>query len=206
MINVLELVLVLFLLVLNFGISAFNAFSVGISWAEVKQFGNIWQKLLLGCGFIMSVCGFMWCYTIVLAFGCLAIGWVDAPTAQAILNLGYLTIILPVLGTGLAIMVNSWMAFIRERSLLNGGLAAWNTFAMAWNTYSAISSVPGVVESLFGFLKGNKGKDAIVIAIVVVAIALGFLTTLTIVRFSARLHANSLLDRRDAMKVRGNGA
>jgi hypothetical protein len=202
----LELILVLFLLALNFGISAFNAFSVGISWAEVKQFGNIWQKLLLGCGFIMSVCGFMWCYGIVLAFGCLALGWIDVAMAQAILELGYLTIILPVLGAGLAIMVDSWMAFMRERSLLNGGFAAWNTFAMAWNTYSAISSVPGVVKDLLGFFGGDKDKDAIVVAIVIVALALGFLTSLTIVRFSARLHANSLLDRRNAMKVRGNGA
>jgi hypothetical protein len=57
------------LLILNFAISWFNAWSVGRVWIESKMIGGFFQ-MTVWCGAIMSAYGFTWVY--VTSLGVLA--------------------------------------------------------------------------------------------------------------------------------------
>ena len=181
--------MLIFFLILNFLISIFNAWSCGKSWVYTKQAGGV-SHFMNWMGAIMSACGFTWCYTIVIAFGCSLAGWLSSEQLIATLNLGYLAIILPLLGSGLAITVQSWVHFIRRPSLLNGGLTAWNTFAQVRNTMSAMHAIPSALEKVASALTGDSDGDnapaTIMILVVVFSILGGVLTTRWIVMSTSK--------------------
>lgn len=110
---------------LIFVISWFNAWAVGKSWYETKHAGGF-GHLVNWCGLIMSAAGFTWCYLILLGYVgttvpesvlmdqadvdvLIAAGGQIGPlikssTMTAFLNLGYLIIWFPVVGSGLVII------------------------------------------------------------------------------------------------------
>jgi len=196
---------VMLLWVLNFGISILNAWGCGHTWNESKAEGGF-VHFLNWCGATMSACGFTWCYTIVLAFigsmipieqddGTTAM-LLDAQALQATLELGYVVIILPVLGSGLVITLETWAHFWRRRTFGSGALAGYNTFAQIHNIYSAAQTLPGVFDHLGDFFGGDSGgkKDfrlIIVVVIVAVAVLGGILTTWMIIRTTASSVANT---------------
>jgi hypothetical protein len=158
-------------------------------------------------GAIMSACGFTWCYLVVIGFvGAVTpmtlideeaeagVMLLQAESLQAFFDLGYIVIIFPILGSGLAITVHSWRAFARRRSLGSGAVAGWNTFAQVHNTYRAAQAIPGVLDRLGGFFgKGGSGSSSggttgglIVIVLVVVAVLGGILTTYAIIQSRRR--------------------
>ena len=53
---------------------------------------------------------------------------------SALMSLIYLFIIIPAIGSGIIITIQSWINFSRDKSLMNLGVAGWNTFA---RTYSS---------------------------------------------------------------------
>ncbi len=189
--------LLTFLVVLNFAISWFNAWSTGKSWAESKAFGGF-PRLLAWCGAIMSASGFTWCYLVIVSL--VAQKWIPAKYAEAIFRIGYLTIIIPVIGTGIVITVQSWMTFWRNRTLLNGGVAAWNTFADVYNIYTACRAIPESLSFLKDLAKGSDDDDSGVnaklikwaIILAILCIVGGALTTTAIIRSTARTHAVSI--------------
>jgi hypothetical protein len=94
--------ILILLLLLNFVISWFNAWSVGRSWAETKAFGGL-PRFFAWCGSVMSACGFTWCYLVLLVIINHAIPWkyqLPPKYEEAMFRLGYLMIILPVIGSG----------------------------------------------------------------------------------------------------------
>ncbi len=191
-----ELLITLVLLLINAAISAFNAWSVGRSWADVKASGSGWQKIVVVSAFIMSGCGFTWCYLIIFGFIANGMGYLDPDTVVAMLQLGYLVVILPILGSGLAIWIDSVSTAFRRRDLGSVGTAAWNTFAMAHNTYSAVRNIGGILKALGKFFKGGSGKgkaQLLVIALVILALLLGFITTYVIVMVSAGNYSQRVL-------------
>jgi hypothetical protein len=72
------------------------------------------------------------------------------------MSMWYLLIIVPALSTGLVILVESWRAAYRDRSLANLGTAAYNTLAMAHNAYGAVD---GIGKALAGVGELFEGKD-----------------------------------------------
>jgi len=184
--------LILFgLMVVNFAISVFNAWSVGRSWVETKAAGG-WPRFMAWMGAVMSACGFTWVYLIILALIAQSFGKLPEVYVDAALKLGYLVIILPVLGSGLAITIQSWAHFWRERNLRSGAITGWNTFAQAYNMYEAASAIPDAVRDVYKVL-GGKDKDdddgkakAAVLLIVILALTAGVLTTAAIIRVTAR--------------------
>jgi hypothetical protein len=182
--------LIVFLIMFNFGISWLNAWSVGKMWVESKAEGGF-AYFVTWCATIMSAAGFTWCYTIVLAFLAGNIPYhghmLLAPKyVQGAIEMGYLVVILPILGSGLGITVSSWRDFKRNRSLLNGGVAGYNTFAQLYNTYEAVKVIPGIFKDL-GKLFDSDDSDSKgwMIAIVIAALVGGCLTTFAIVKSSA---------------------
>lgn len=191
----------LFLLfVLNFGISWFNAWSVGRSWVETKAAGG-WLHFMSWMGAIMSACGFTWCYLVVLGMAATSFNWLPPTYLKGFFSLGYLVIIIPVLGSGLAIMIQSWAHFWREKNILNGGVAAWNTFGQVYNTYQAVKNIPTALEGVMGMFKDvGDGEDDVkskllfmAIFLVIVAVVGGVLTTTAIIRSTARSSAQRVL-------------
>lgn len=143
----------------------------------------------------MSTCGFTWCYLILLALLAGATGYLTPQYVQAALELGYVVIILPVLGSGFAIWMDSLTTAWRKRSLGNIGVAGWNTFAQIHNTYEAASTLPGVFKDLGKVFEDSDGDDAkgkmilLAILLAIIAICGGVFATIAIVRSTARKYA-----------------
>jgi len=187
--------------ILNFVISWANAWGCGKSWTETKHLGS-WSHFMNWMGAIMSASGFTWCYTLLACFfgGSLThevngqvVPYLSAMQVEAVASAGYLLIIFPILGSGLAITIHSWVTFARNRSFGNAAMAGYNTFADLYNTYNAIRDVPSAWGSVRKLLKSNsdeKGK-LIVLYIVVFAALAGILTTYTILTTTARNTARS---------------
>ena len=183
------------LVILNLFISFFNARSVGRVWVETKALGGA-VRIVAWAGAIQSAVGFTYCYAIILGFLLTTFGILPVEVLNFMLSLVYLAIIIPLIGSGIIIMIESWIVAFRERSLVNCGIAVWNTFAQAYNTYSAIKSFEAVWESVsggFGHIMDSDGdsddaKFKLAIIVAIFALVGGILTTVLIVgKYSASL-------------------
>lgn len=188
---------ILILIVLNFGISWFNAYSVGRSWADSKAIGG-WPRCMVWCGAVMSASGFTWCYLVVLSSIATWAGFLPTRYVQVVLELGYVAIILPVLGSGFAIWMDSVTTAWRRRDAASIGVASWNTFAMAHDTYEAATTLPGIFKDLGSAISeadDDAGGIAFALAVLIVLLVLcsGILTTTAIIRSTARQYAHSVL-------------
>lgn len=185
-----SLVFVFLIMLLNFGISWFNAWGCGISWADSKAIGGF-SRIVVWSAAVMSMCGFTSVYVVVLGLGCLGLGVFDQAQFGAAMDLSYLLIVPPIIGSGVVLTIHSYMVWYRERGILNLGVAGWNTFAQVHNTMSAIRTMPAVVGRLGDFFgsKGKKDKGLVVVAIVILALIGGYLTTMAIINSTARKYA-----------------
>ena len=202
--------MIVLLWILNFGISVFNALGCGNTWDSTRARGGL-AHFMNWMAAIMSASGFTWCYLVILGLlgavtplalfmkgenGVPVEGMLlDAQAVQAFFDLGYLVILLPILGSGLAITVNSWREFARAKHRRMGDyvITGWNTFAQIDNIYMAIQETPGVITNLGRFFFGGakdsdaKGKAAmLVVTLVVVAALGGVLTTFSIIQVRRR--------------------
>jgi hypothetical protein len=208
---------ILFVWLLNFTISVFNSWSVGKTWTETRAVGGL-PHFMSWMGAIMAAVGFTWCYTIVLGYGATLIDITDEDTGrsapllsladvQVLFDVAYVVIILPLLGSGLAITTHSWGVFWRRKSLTNGAVAGWNTYATLHNFYSATQHMPDALDNvldLFGGLgsgsssssssgSSSDNKGLIILVLAALAILGGIVTAAAIVRSTAR---STAFDRR----------
>ena len=182
------------ILALNFGISWWNARSCGRAWAESKAVGGA-IRVLVWCGAIQSAVGFSSVFLFPLLFLANAAfpDYFTGDQLNGAVSLWYVTIIFPALGTGLIITIESWIAAYRQHSLMNIGLAAYNTLAQVHNTMGAINGLGPAFQAvgkLFASVAGGrgdaKGKAAILgamiaIAVVVIALSAGVLLTAVLI-------------------------
>jgi hypothetical protein len=79
------------------------------------------------------------------------------------------------LGSGLGITASSWAQFWRQKNLINGGIAAWNTYAQISNIVSAVRFVPEAIGNVFSAFKGDDEEDdrALLLMLAVVLVAVG---------------------------------
>lgn len=186
-----SILLVAALVLLNFGISWWNAIVAGKSWVESKHLGGF-IRLVVWSAAVQSACGFSMVFTILLAGLAYGTGYLPMAAVKALLELNYLLIIVPVLGSGMIITIHSWMVAIRERSLMDMGTAAYNTFAMAHNTYSAVSGIGDVIGDLSGFFSDDDDSDGaktkiivLVLVLAVIAACAGIFLTVAIIKHYA---------------------
>lgn len=187
-----------FVFVLNLLISAWNAHAVGWSWVEAKAAGG-WMRILAWSGAIMSACGFTWCYLVIATLVAQATEYLKPDDALMVFKLGYLVIILPVLGSGLAIWAESVATAWRERTLRSVGFAGYNTFAQFYNTYQAMKAVPEIFGDVTEFFSNSSSDEAraniakVVLMMAALAVLGGIITTASIIRLSARSSARQIL-------------
>lgn len=175
-------IVIVLLIAVNLFISWLNAKTTGKMWLEAKAVGGF-PRIMAWCGAIMSAIGFTYCYSIIISFALVSFNLIDVVVLQAVLSLSYLIIIVPCIGTGLIITMQSWIVAFRDRSLKNLGVAGWNTFATGYNIYNAVDGIPHSVSFLGDFFKDHDfdfdSDNKALWAIVIVAIAVlgGILTT-----------------------------
>lgn len=196
--------MIFLLVIINLAISIFNAWSVGRSWAEAKNAGG-WTRFMSWMGGVMSAVGFTWIYLILAAeiFGPGGLGKLNAKYVEGMWSLGYLAIVIPLIGSGIAITIDSWAYFWRRRTWGSGGLAAWNTFADIFNIVQAMETVPGALKEVSGLFSSDGDDDASAtmakwaIGLAIFAVLAGILTTVFIVRSTMKRHVYNL--KLDAM-------
>lgn len=182
----------LFMVALNFAISWWNAKSVGKIWSESKQIGGF-TRVLAVSGYVMAIAGFTMVYSIVLIFLVSVIGPMTGYLSEAdarqlvqiISDLSYVLIAFAIIPSGIIITINSMINFWKKKSLKNGGIAGWNTFASVRNVVSASRNIPSAISRLSGTMKNSKGNGAIIVVAVIVvlcAILGGYFTASAIMK------------------------
>ena len=173
---------------LNLVISFLNARNVGRVWAETKAIGG-WIRVVAWAGAIQSAVGFTYVYAFLVAYIAVSTGYLPPAMLGVLMSLMYIMIIIPLLGSAIVITIQSWINVAREKSLMNLGVAGWNTFATAYNTYNAIQSfgpaLDSVTEGLGGLFSGDGDSDdnaARVILLAAIVLLAGVLTTTVIIR------------------------
>ena len=170
------------LLIVNLGISWWNARVTGLDWVESKFIGG-YVRFMCWMGWLMSALGFTWCYVMILAVLAHGSGYIDARQMEAAVSLGYLVVLPGILVSGLFIWTDSVVQAWHRRDLPSIGIATWNTFAEIHNVYSAVRGIgPALksVGSLFSDADEDEAKIGVIIVvvlIVVAAVAAGFVTT-----------------------------
>lgn len=199
------------LLLLNFGISWWNAYVVGCNWVESRIVGG-WPRFVMWCGAVQSAIGFSSVFICIFGGMAYLANWLPSEAVEPLASLWYLLVVFPMLGSGFAITAQGWQSTLREPSLLRVGTSAWNTYAQVHNTVQAFDGIGPALESvgkLFGsiFRGGNSSRNddgkaklgmaivLLVILIVICALAAGtLLTSYLIKRYSGTLP----LPRREA--------
>ncbi len=150
-------------------------------------------RLVVWCTAIQSALGFSsvnLLFLIYLAHDYVPRFFTDAYFTRA-LDLWNLTIIFPIVGAGLSVTIESWVAVYRDASLRRLANASWNTFAQIRNTERAVENIGDVLSSAgdplhFAGDADNDGEgEGLVILAPLVAIALlgGSMITAAIIRF-----------------------
>jgi hypothetical protein len=190
------IIITIIMLAVNFGISWFNAKTVGRIWSESKQIGG-GTRVLAVAGYVMAVAGFTMVYSVILIAAVAALGnaggYFTPEQLQLLIgfssDLTYILIVMAVIPTGIIIWVNSLIAFWKHKSLRSGGIAAWNSFAMVSNVISASRNLPSAFGRIVSSMKNQRGNGAIImLAVVVVACAIlgGYFTASAIMKRADR--------------------
>jgi hypothetical protein len=188
--------LIILVWLLNFGISIWNAYAVGLAWVETKHAGG-WARFVAWAGAVMSAAGFSWCYLLILTYAAHGLGWLDLDHVATALQMGYIVLIPGILMSGMVITLDSWARTYRQRTIANLGRAAWNTYAQIHNTFNAIRSLDAAFASVVDAFPG-RGSDSersdkkngaaafiLVFVLVVLALLSGILTTAVIISRAA---------------------
>ncbi|MFV0485005.1 MAG: hypothetical protein ACK5MU_02120 [Candidatus Saccharimonadales bacterium] len=187
----------LILLMANFGISWWNAYSVGSVWSESKEIGGSMRVLAI-CGYIMAIAGFTMVYGFVLM---LIVIWLHpvVPFLESIpldtligltSDMLYVLLAMTIIPSGLVIWLNSVVYFWKNKTLGNGMVAGWNTYANVRNVINASREMPSAIgrigDAIFDSDDDDiKGKLVVVALIIVVLAALGGYFTASVIMKNA---------------------
>lgn len=192
------ILLLLLVLVVNFGISWANANYVGRYWSESKEVGGSFRAYIVA-GYVMAIAGFTMVYGYILLLVSpifLQFAEVDRDTIlmfqQLSTDLIYLFCVVTIIPTGFYIWIRSLKRFWEEKTLANGLTAGWNSYAQIHNTISAARNTPSALGRVAKTLFGGKGKKKDNTLIVLLAI---FVFILAI--FGGYFTASSIMKKAD---------
>lgn len=192
------ILLVLFVLEVNFMISWANANYVGRYWSESKEVGGSFRVYIV-VGYIMAIAGFTMVYGYILLLVApivLQIAEVDTETIlmfeQLSSDLIYLFCVVTMIPTGFYIWIRSLKDFWEKKSLANGLTAGWNSYAQIHNTISMARNAPSALGRVTKALFGSKGKKKNNTIIVLLAI---FVLILAV--FSGYFTASAIMKKAD---------
>ena len=191
--------------IMNLLISFMNARNCGLIWCESKAIGG-WVRFLVWCGAIQSAVGFTSVYMVIAVAVAGATGYFGSEEIRLFLDMVYILLIIPALGSGFVITLSSWIHLARNRSLANLTVAGWNTFAQARNMYHAYHAFGPALESVFNAFGGSgrsKRKNVNIIMLAILVLILGVLTTTVIIRrYAGELEIPQEVEKRFQGKYR----
>ena len=186
MVDILPIVLFVSIWIINYAISVFNAIGVGRAYRD-PEFMKGWMKVILWSSAIMSVCGFTWCYLILVGVVANMIGYINEATLSMALQLGYIILILPILGSGCVLWVQSIITAAKARRFGNYAIAGWNTFAMITNFYSAFRNIPQILRNIGGAINTRDSRAIgflIAVILIVLSLGAGIITTYCLAKWA----------------------
>ncbi len=167
--------MILLIWFLNLAISCWNAYATGKVWVEAKHAGGGY-RFMAWMGYLMASLGFSWDILIVVGTFLVSAGKITQDQADLFFQAGYILLVPGFLFSGYAIMFQSWANAYRNHTVVNMGVAAYNTYANIHNTFNAIDNFPKAFSSVFKAFTGGRNKANGLILFVAVLCALsGFI-------------------------------
>jgi hypothetical protein len=177
--------MIVFIWFVNLFVSILNAAGCGATWNDTEASGGF-PHFLNWLGAIMATCGFLWCFMVPVGLLATVTPWsalyalvgataevegmiLGAEGLQALFELAYFVIIGPVIGIGLVATLLAWKRFLRTGSVVDGGVAVYNTLATGHNIYNLASHGDSSYEHLSGFTSGlfdGENNGALVILVI----------------------------------------
>lgn len=187
------------LILLNLGISWWNARVCGQVWDEARALGG-WLRLVVWSGAVQSAVGFSSVVLLVVGGGAYATGYLPKEAVKPMTDLWYVLVIVPALMSGWIITIHSWIELWRERSLTGLAATSWNTYASISNTYNAVTGMGDAFGSVGKLFEGD-GDDVpgavamVVLFIVAFSLASGVIITWLIIKSYRRTLALPKIQR-----------
>jgi hypothetical protein len=175
--------MIFFIWCLNLGISLWNAYATGKVWVEAKHAGGV-HRFMAWMGYLMASLGFSWAILVLVGMLLQSLGTITPDQATLFLQAGYVLVVPGFLFSGYAIMFQSWANAYRNHSVVNMGVAAYNTYANVHNTFSAIDNFPKAFGSVFTSFSRGSGKskaNGLILFVAVLCVLSGFVIAALIV-------------------------
>lgn len=167
------------LLLLNLVIAWSNAKACGCYWSESKAVGGSFRIYVIA-GYVMSIIGFtmVYFYILLLALPFVLPLFMEISNedllaiAQLSADMFYVLVAVAIIPSGFIIWFKSVADFWEHKTLSNGFVAGYNTFAQFRNTANACREMPSALGRITSALFGGKGKKKSETYIVLLAILL----------------------------------
>lgn len=168
-------------------IAFLNAKNVGYNWISIGN-TTTWEKCVLVSGLVQSVIG----YTIPVFGILLGIGYIShlLTNNQLFLSvdLMWISIIVPIVGTGIVITIQSVKDAIQDRSFGNIAIAVWNVGSTIENLFDLFSNFGGIIGDINKRSDDENGSGLlIVISIVMIALCSGMVLTGLTFRYGQKM-------------------
>jgi len=175
--------MILFIWCLNLGISIWNAYVTGKVWVEAKHARGL-HRFMAWMGYLMASMGFSWEILVLVGILLHSFGKITPDQATLLFQVGYVLLVPGFLFSGYAIMFQSWANAYRNHSVVNMGVAAYNTYANIHNTFNAIDNFPKAFGSVLKSFTGGSGKskaNGLILFVAVLCVLSGFIIAALIV-------------------------
>ena len=132
----------------------------------------------------MASLGFSWAILVLVGMLLQSLGTITPDQATLFLQAGYVLVVPGFLFSAYAIMFHSWANAYRNHSVVNMGVAAYNTYANVHNTFSAIDNFPKAFGSVFTSFSRGSGKskaNGLILFVAVLCVLSGFVIAALIV-------------------------
>ena len=176
-------IMILFIWCLNLGLSIWNAYATGKVWVEAKHAGGL-RRFMAWMGYIMASLGFSWDILVLVGIVLRSLGKITPDQEALFFQAGYVLLVPGFLFSGYAIMFQSWANAYRNHSVVNMGVAGYNTYANIHNTFNAIDNFPKAFGSVVNSFTrgGGKGKaSGLILFAAVLCLLSGFIIAALIV-------------------------
>lgn len=167
-------ILTILILVLDFGLSIWNAYASGLNLETLRrEGGSSWLRAVAYSGLGLAYSGASYVMLIVVGYAAFVFGYISSNTVDAVLGLDFLLFGLLIIGFGLMVTVQSIITAYKRRSFGSIAIAVWNTFAEIWD----IASYAGGFSEAVSLVKGTGGDErdeTSLIIVVIVALLIAY--------------------------------
>jgi len=168
--------LLVLILILDFAISLWNAYSSGYNVALLNRTGGSgWLRAVSYSGLGLGFAGIAYVLSVVLSAVAYYFGYVSSDVVNAVVAFAFLVFGALIIGFGAMVTIQSIAVAMRQRGIWNILIALWNSFAEIWDIAVYVESFGDAVSILKGDRSEDEGVD--VILVIMVALLIAFFLT-----------------------------